>query len=201
MKRLLTVALTLIGIAWPFAVYFSLGRGVSIVWLLLPLTLLWLLRALAAPAAVSPAAGANPGVARLSSRVLPLVVVVFCVSLLVMDALGRGDSQHGLRLYPVLINAMLLCTFGLSLKVGPPVIERIARLRFPDLPPEGVRYTRKVTQVWCGFFALNGAIAAALAFWGPWHWWTLYNGAISYALMGALMLGEWSLRPKATQRV
>jgi len=196
MKRLITVALALLGGAWPFAVYFSLGRGVSLVWLLLPLALLWLLRALAAPAA-----GENGGIARLSSRVLPLVVVCFCVSLIVMEVLGMGDSQHGLRLYPVLINAMLLFTFGLSLRAGPPVIERIARLRFPTLSPEGVRYTRKVTQVWCGFFAANGTIAAALAFWGPWEWWMLYNGAISYALMGALMLGEWCLRPKTGKRV
>jgi len=196
MKRLLTVALTLLGVAWPFAVYFSLGR-VSPVWLTLPLALLWLLRVLIAPGPSQE----SRFVARLSERVLPLVVVCFCISLLVGDALGIGNSQHWLRLYPVLINAMLLCTFGLSLKLGPPVIERMARLRFPSLPPEGVRYTRKVTQVWCGFFALNGTIAAALAFWGPWEWWTLYNGAISYALMGTLILGEWCLRPKMPQRV
>jgi len=199
MKRLLTVALTLLGVAWPFAVYFSLGR-VSLAWLLLPLASLWLLRALSAPAALA-APQESRFLARLSSRGLPLVAVCFCVSLLAMDVLGVGDSLHWLRLYPVLINAMLLCTFGLSLKIGPPVIERIARLRFPDLPPEGVRYTRRVTQVWCGFFAVNGAIAAALAFWGPWSWWTLYNGAISYALMGALLLGEWCLRPKTGQHV
>jgi len=196
MKRLLTAALALLGVAWPFAVYFSLGR-VSLAWLLLPLALLWLLRALSAPEASQ---GSGP-VARLSSRGLPLVVVCFCVGLLAVDALGIADSQHWLRFYPVLINAMMLCTFGISLKVGPPVIERIARLRFPELPPEGIRYTRKVTQVWCGFFAANGTIAAALALWGPWSWWTLYNGAISYALMGALMLGEWWLRPKVAQRV
>jgi len=195
MTRLLTVALALLGVAWPFAVYFSLGR-VSLVWLLLPLALLWLLHALTAP---KPSQESR-FVARLSARALPLVVVCFCVGLLGLDALGIADSQHWLRFYPVLINAMLLCTFGLSLKVGPPVIERIARLRFPDLPPEGVRYTRKVTQVWCGFFAANGTIAATLAFWGTWSWWTLYNGAISYALMGALMLGEWILRPKPKRR-
>jgi len=196
MKRLLTATLALFGVAWPFVVYFSLGR-VSLVWLLFPLALLWLLRALGG----AEASQGNGLLARLSSRVLPLVAVCFCVCLLVMDVLGMGDSQHWLRLYPVLINAMLLCTFGLSLKVGPPVIERIARLRFPELPPEGVRYTRKVTQVWCGFFALNGTIATALALCGPWEWWTLYNGAISYALMGTLMLGEWWLRPKVAQRV
>jgi len=83
----------------------------------------------------------------------------------------------------------------LSLIIGPPVIERFARLRHPDLPPQGVRYTRNVTRVWCLFFAVNGSIAAALALWGSWAWWTLYNGLISYVLMAALILGEWWLRP------
>ena len=32
-------------------------------------------------------------------------------------------------------------------------IERIARLQHPDLPPEGVVYTRRVTQIWCVFFS------------------------------------------------
>jgi len=97
------------------------------------------------------------------------------------------------------INTLLLTVFGLSLKLGPPVVERLARLRHPDLPPDGVRYTRKVTIVWCLFFAANGMIAAALAFWGSWAWWTLYNGVISYVLMAALMLGEWCVRPTGTK--
>src|SRR5690349_14501805 len=43
-----------------------------------------------------------------------------------------------LKLYPVLVNMALLCVFALSLWKPPTVIERLARLRHPDLPPEGV---------------------------------------------------------------
>ncbi|WYX08029.1 hypothetical protein WJ978_18580 [Achromobacter xylosoxidans] len=48
-------------------------------------------------------------------------------------------------------------------------------------------------------FAINGTVAAMLAAWGPWSWWTAYNGAISYVLMGLLMGAEWLLRPAAAK--
>ena len=119
--------------------------------------------------------------------------MAFCLVLAV------SNSQDWLRWYPVMVNAMLLAIFGASLRHGRPVIERLARLHHPDLPEAGVRYTRNVTRVWCGFFAINGAIAAALAAWAPWSWWTAYNGAISYVLMGLLLGGEWLLRPAAAK--
>ena len=56
-----------------------------------------------------------------------------------------------------------------------------------------------MTRVWCVFFALNGATAAALAAWAPWSWWLAYNGAVSYGLMGLLIAGEWLLRPAAAK--
>jgi len=181
MKRWLAPALLLVGAGYPFAVYFGLNH-VSPAWLTLPLALLWLARAVV-PSAMAPTDGSAV------SRLLPWLAGGFCIWL------AFTGSQAGLRAYPVLINALLLAVFGLSLKFGPPVVERLARLRHPDLPPEGVRYTRKVTIVWCLFFAANGSVAAALAIKGSWAWWTLYNGAISYALMAALMLGEWCVRP------
>jgi uncharacterized membrane protein len=99
-----------------------------------------------------------------------------------------------LKLYPVLVNAALLAVFGLSLLRGPSFVERLARLTEPNLDAHGVAYTRRVTQVWCGFFVLNGSIALASAVWGSERQWALYNGLISYVLMGALMGGEWLLR-------
>ncbi|MBO1016969.1 hypothetical protein IPU70_25650 [Achromobacter sp. SD115] len=180
MKRGVAAALAVAGIAYPFAVHAALGR-VSAAWLALPLALLWLARGLTADAA-------RPG-----ARLLPAVAVAFCLILAI------SNSQAWLRWYPVLVNGMMLVIFGASLRRGRPVIEQLARLRHPDLPPAGVRYTRNVTRVWCAFFVLNGSVAAALAAWGPWSWWTAYNGAVSYVLMGLLMAGEWLLRPAAAK--
>ncbi|KXU36863.1 hypothetical protein AXK11_03495 [Cephaloticoccus primus] len=187
MKRLFASALLLTAIAYPFGVYFSLGR-ISAAWVALGLALLWLLRALTSSAS-------NTLAPRLS-RPLPFLMVFFCLGLAAADLFFARDTQIWLRVYPVLVNTLFLTLFGLSLKFGLPIIEQIARLRYADLPPQAVRYTRKVTMIWCLFFAVNGSIAAALAFWGTWAWWAIYNGAISYVLMGTLLLGEWWLRPK-----
>ena len=71
-----------------------------------------------------------------------------------------------------------------------------------------VRYTLKVlawcrmwTWIWCTFFVINGSIATALALLAPLDWWALYNGLIAYALIGALLLGEWLLRRRRFPRV
>jgi uncharacterized membrane protein len=110
------------------------------------------------------------------------------------------DGWLPLKLYPVAVNLALLAVFAASLRRGPSAIERIARLREPELPPSGVAYTRRVTQVWCAFFAVNGAISAATALWADAATWALYNGLIAYVAMGALMGGEWLVRRRVRAR-
>jgi uncharacterized membrane protein len=177
MKSPLGIALLLAGIAYPFWVHAMLGRAHP-AWIMLPLIVLWLVRALV------------PGTAQPGNRLLPVLALAGCL------ALALVGSAEDLRWYPVIISGVMLMIFGSSLLRGQPVIERIARLRHPDLPPAAVRYTRRVTQVWTGFFLCNGLAAAALALWAPWSWWTVYNGGISYVLMGLLFAGEWLLRPR-----
>lgn len=104
------------------------------------------------------------------------------------------DEALSVRLYPVFMNLAMLIAFAATLARGPSMIERIARLMEPDLPDSGVRYTRKVTMVWSGFFALNGAIALWTALYAEWRVWTLYNGVIAYVAMGLLFGGEWIVR-------
>ncbi len=105
-----------------------------------------------------------------------------------------------LKLYPALVNAAMLLLFGLSLRFPPTVVERMARLQDPDLPPEAIAYTRRVTQVWCGFFILNGGIAVITALWATERVWALYNGLIAYVMMGTLFAGEWLVRQRVKAR-
>jgi uncharacterized membrane protein len=51
-----------------------------------------------------------------------------------------------------------------------------------------------VTQVWCIFFAVNGALALVTALWASAATWSLYNGVIAYLLMGLLFAGEYGVR-------
>jgi uncharacterized membrane protein len=105
-----------------------------------------------------------------------------------------------LKLYPVLVNAVMLGVFAISLRHPPSAIERLARLREPELPPAAIAYTRKVTIAWCVFFVGNGAIALATALWASDRVWAAYNGLIAYVLMGLLFAGEWLLRQRLRAR-
>jgi uncharacterized membrane protein len=101
-----------------------------------------------------------------------------------------------LKLYPVLVNVALLAAFGATLAAPPSMVERFARRREPDLPIAAVHYTRRVTQVWCGFFIVNGALALGTALWASDAVWSLYTGVIAYGLMAALFGGEWLVRQR-----
>ncbi|WP_228517846.1 COG4648 family protein [Aliidiomarina indica] len=116
-------------------------------------------------------------------------------------ALSFREDERALLFYPVWINLGMLALFAWSLLRPPTVIARIARFMEGELDPKGLAYTTRVTQVWCGFFIINGGIALFTAVYGNWDLWVLYNGMLSYALMGLLMFVEWRvrIRVKASQ--
>ncbi|KXS38308.1 MAG: hypothetical protein AWU55_1525 [Halomonadaceae bacterium T82-2] len=111
-----------------------------------------------------------------------------------------GQATLVMRLWPVLANAALLGLFARSLRHPPSVIERLARRQTPDLPPSGVRYTYRVTQLWCGFFAVNGTLALATVIHGDPALWSLYNGGLAYLAMALLFAGEWLVRQRVKKR-
>lgn len=167
------IFLTVLSIAYPALWYYGREAG-WFVWLAAAMCGLWLLRALTAKLS--------------QQRYTALFITLFFAAVLVF---GRRDSMYW---YPVLVNLMMLAVFGGSLFAGQTVIERLARLQQPDLPEKAVRYTRRVTQVWCVFFIINGTLAALLAWLGRYDWWTVYTGVIAYVLMGMLFAGEWLYR-------
>ncbi len=105
-----------------------------------------------------------------------------------------------LRWYPVFINGSLLVLFGVTLFRPPSMAERLARLREPELPVHAVEYTRKVTMAWCGFFIVNGSLAAATSLWGTDAQWALYNGGIAYGLMGVFAGVECLVRRRVKKQ-
>lgn len=110
------------------------------------------------------------------------------------------NSDVGLRLYPVAVNASLLLVFFTSLFGRQTLVEQLARLKEPQLPPAAVVYTRRVTQVWCAFFVVNGGIACYTALWASQEIWLLYNGLIAYGLMGLVAGAEWLVRRRLQAR-
>ncbi|MGJ0486094.1 MAG: hypothetical protein ACR65R_16390 [Methylomicrobium sp.] len=177
MRLFVTIALGLLTVAYPFAVYFGIRYFEP-----------WKIAAVLIVAITlrqASGGGRVPG-----GRLIGLAALIFCAA-----AVWRNDLIT-LRFYPVVVNGAMLGLFGWSLIRQPTVIERLARLNHPDLPPSGVAYTRRVTQVWCGFFLLNGGIALATALWSSFEVWSLYNGLIAYLLMGILFGGEYWVRIK-----
>ncbi|WP_127960182.1 hypothetical protein [Serratia microhaemolytica] len=172
-------------LTWPLLVWLGL-RYNALNWLL-PLMMLllllrcWLLRQ-------------NRGPMRLMMQSVALIGMVLC------SASAWLGSHQLLLYYPVVVNLVMLTLFAGSLFSAMPIVERLARLREPELPPEGVRYTRRVTQVWCLFFMVNATIAFSTAWYGDVQLWTAWNGMIAYLLIGLLMAGEWSVRRRMIKR-
>lgn len=108
-------------------------------------------------------------------------------------------DQAWLKLYPVFMSIGAFVIFFSTLIKPPSMIERFARIVEPDLPQEGVAWTRNVTIVWCFFFLLNAIVAIFTVFFTSTDVWVIYNGFISYVLMGIIFAAEFMLR-KIQQR-
>ena len=158
------------------------------------------------------------------SRVSPLTFIAFVLALIglrlaisdrdafslwrmpiIMTAVGVVaisflDSALAVKAYPVLINFGLAALFGYSLLRPPSLVERIARLREPDLPDDAAAYCWRVTLVWAAFGVFNGSIAWGTAVWGTLEMWTLWTGLIAYILMGVLFAGELMVRSVVLRR-
>lgn len=109
-------------------------------------------------------------------------------------ALLAVSADVAARIYPVAVSLGMAALFALSLRHPPTIVERIARLTEPDLPPAGVVYTTKVTRVWVGFLLCNATISLWTVLFGSLAQWTLWNGLLSYMAMGTLFAGEYAVR-------
>ena len=112
----------------------------------------------------------------------------------------RGGTGS-LMLYPVFVNTVLLLVFGLSLFKQQSFIESIARKRGMNVGPHNLRYLRALTAVWTGFFALGVVLSGFTVLYGNMDLWLLYNGLVSYLLMGVLFVGELIVRYFYQRRV
>jgi len=109
------------------------------------------------------------------------------------------NSAIIIKFYPLLMNILFLFAFGSTLFVHPNMIFRFATMQDKSIRGSMAEkrveaYCRKVTIVWCGFFVVNGSIAAWTIFSGSDVLWSVYNGGISYILIGVLFTGEFIVR-------
>ena len=117
------------------------------------------------------------------------------LGLVVLIGLAVATGNKTVLLFvPIIVNLYLLATFSASLRNGPPMAERFARMVEDDLPDFTLPYCRRVTVLWCAFLGLNATCIVLLALVAPVEWWALYTGLISYVLIGCLLGGEFIVR-------
>ena len=135
----------------------------------------------------------------LLSSVLFLAAGLFCFI---------TGKEFFLKLYSVVINITFLAVFGSTLFFEPNIIFRFATLADKSIKGSSFegqvkKYCRNVTIVWCGFFILNGTAAVCTTFADKLfglsseearNVWAIYNGGISYVLMGTLFVVEFIIR-------
>lgn len=98
-------------------------------------------------------------------------------------------------LLPVLVYCVLLVFFARTLRPGRiPMVSRFARMEQGELSAELHTYTRRLTVIWCVFFAGMAGLALALAAWAPLQVWYLHTFFFSYLLIALLFLGEYLYR-------
>lgn len=137
------------------------------------------------------------------SSALFLLAGIFCFAF---------NSKIFLKLYSVAISTTLLCVFGSSLFFKPNIIFRFACLSDKTIKGSSFEnqvneYCRKVTIIWCAFFIINGSISAftSLHDFGSDALndkiWSVYNGGISYILMGLLFTVEFIVRKMVDKKM
>ena len=117
-------------------------------------------------------------------------------------------KEFFLKIYSVVISITMLFVFGSTLFMPPNIIFRFATLSDKSIKGSSYEqkvynYCRKVTIVWCCFFILNGTVSALTTFSEQIFGlspeaartvWAVYNGGISYVLMGTLFVVEFIIR-------
>ena len=99
------------------------------------------------------------------------------------------------KYYPAVVNFLIFILFFSSLFQKETVIQKLARAMEPDIKPKALEYTKKLTYVWTIFAFVNWIISFTTVFLSETIW-ILYNGIISYALIGIFFAVEYVVRLK-----
>ena len=137
----------------------------------------------------------------LAVRLLPLIrkyrwapVVFLIVGAVFLVVLKWTGNPFILQLYPPFISLGLLSAFGATLIYPPTMIERIATAAGMVVNQRSIAYTRAVTVLWCIFFTINATVSGAIALDGSMRAWTIYNGLLSYIIIGIIFASEYLFR-------
>lgn len=183
-KRILSVGILILLALYPIIIYMGL-ETFEHHWVLGAVIFVLIVRGfLSAESAVSQAQ-----MRRFTLVLLPALLIVAWLF----------SPKIGVKSYPILVNLGFFVFFASSLLNPSNVIEAIARRMESDFPETAVPYTRKVCIAWCVFFLVNGSIAFVSLFMSD-EVWALYNGLISYIMIGLFFGVEFVVRQKVKKK-
>jgi len=108
---------------------------------------------------------------------------------------AAGDGLWLMVALSLGLPALVLAGFARSLRAGAtPLITGIAARLHQPLPAELRRYTRALTQLWCGVIAVLMAVEVALITLATPTDWSRYANGYAYALLGGVFAVEYAYR-------
>ena len=110
------------------------------------------------------------------------IIILFCIKRFVF-----------LKFYPPICNFIVFIIFSSSLFHKETIIQIFARKFGDKLEKPAWLYTRKLTYIWCIFMFVNLLISVWTIFL-PDKIWIIYNGCISYILIGLIFIIEYIVR-------
>lgn len=110
-------------------------------------------------------------------------------------AVRQGAALYALYLPPILLPAAMFAWWAPTLRAGRvPLVTRMATAIRGPLSAEHAAYTRGVTVMWVGVFALLAAAGAACALWASPALWSLVTNVLSPVLLGLVFVVEYLFR-------
>ena len=174
LKKLLTIITKIFFgafvIAYPFVIFYALQQNIAIRFLGLVLL-----------------------VAAIFSFINNKNKYIFCLSLILVFLIIFFNQEIFIKFYPVLMNASVCAIFTLSLKKTPLITQFAQKMCKQPLDNKRLTYTRHATIAWAIFMFINTAISMCTVFLSN-EIWVLYNGFVSYVLIGVVMLIEYIIR-------
>lgn len=98
-----------------------------------------------------------------------------------------------LKFYPPICNLTVFIIFFSSIFTKETIIQKFARMWGDTLEGNAFIYTRNLTYIWCIFMFANLLISIWTIFLSD-NIWMLYNGLISYILIGLIFIVEYIVR-------
>jgi len=125
--------------------------------------------------------------AKVLKFILPFLFTFFVIAVFFFTKI------QAVKFYPVLMNFIFFCVFFSSIFAKETVIQKIARFTDGKLDEPVFTYTKNLTYVWIVFLFINFLISLRSLFMSD-EFWALYNGCISYILVGIMFGSELIVR-------